>query len=156
MWKSLESEGVSPPLSLSPWQWWNLEKQQRGDRPRSSLLNAVWLQRGKAACSEFRAGSRRPTPPRPLTVTLTVSVLYVSLRRRYVGDAGDGDGRRWPHLRQQRPAGVQHLAGTAVLLRGASDWWGTESEDLMCCCGPTVYGLYWIYMLAVLCANGGH
>lgn len=52
------------------------------------------------------------------------TVVSVLLSRRYVSDAGDSDRCWWPHLRQQRQAGVQHSAGTTLLLCGASDRWG--------------------------------
>ena len=53
---------------------------------------------------------------------------------RNVGDAGDRHGRRRPHLRQQRPIGVQHSAGTALLLGGATDRWGRTQITLRCVC----------------------
>lgn len=49
---------------------------------------------------------------------------------RYVSDASDSHRCRRPHLRQQRPAGVQYTARTAIFLCGASDRWGWVSRHL--------------------------
>lgn len=57
---------------------------------------------------------------------------------RYVYYPGDGDGRRRPHLRKQRQAGVHAGAGPAVLLRGSPDRW-VHLRDLVP--GPTPGGI---------------
>lgn len=59
-----------------------------------------------------------------------LSAMSVCLCCRYVSDASDSYRCRWPHLRQQCPAGVQYTARTAVFLCGASDRWGWVSRHL--------------------------
>lgn len=40
---------------------------------------------------------------------------------RYFSDKGHSYGRRWPHVWQQRQAGLQHPAGPALFFCGAAD-----------------------------------
>lgn len=60
--------------------------------------------RGKAACSEYRAVSRRSTPPSPLTLTLTVLLVFVSAPQV----------RRWCRWRRRTP--------TTPPMATAPDW----------------------------------
>lgn len=60
-----------------------------------------------------------------------LTCLCVCLSCRYVSDAGDSYRCRWPHLRQQRQAGVQHTSRTTLFFCGATDRYAWELNPIL-------------------------
>lgn len=57
-----------------------------------------------------------------------VCLVCVPVLFRYFSDTGDSDRCWWPHVWQQRPAGLQYPARTAILCCGTSNRWFTQQE----------------------------
>lgn len=117
---------------------------REGIRGETSFADAVQLQclrEGKVFASAGRWISKRSATSLSVKPFLKLehwgiesspdlSAMSMCLSCRYISDAGDSYRCWWPHLWQQCPAGVQHIARTAVFLCGAPDRWARVYRHL--------------------------
>lgn len=126
------------PVMINQWRvdifvprCWNVEKTPRVDadqlsrlrRGRVFLSSRWWSGDAPRQQQEHLANVLRGVLGAGGRLLPDVCLVCVPVLFRYFGDTGDSDGCWWPHVRQQRPAGLQYPARTAILRCGTSNRW---------------------------------